>query len=220
MEWLVGHVELSEGRIFSLTQGEVDMNIHRNVLSIVAGALLLASLPAGAQVLGGGVGGAMNGALGGPFNRTDIHGAAAGNAGVDASDTVRAARDRAARTGSRGRDVAAGAYGTASSRTESARGAAAADVATAHSAGVNASRRAARSASQTNTSVAQADAAQATTASSDGALVGNAGGAGVEQRAMGRSIAADGAAGSQTSADRSTVTSSAYGEAGVSAQKE
>lgn len=219
MEWLVGHVELSEGRIFSLTHGELDMNIHRKVLSIVAGTLLLASLPAGAQVLGGGVGGAMNGTLGGPFNRTGIHGAAAGNAGVDASDTVGAARDRAARTGNRGRDIAAGAYGTASSRAESARGAAAADAATAQSTGVNAGRRAARSASQTST-IAQADAAQASTASSDGAFVGNAGGAGIEQRAMGRRIAADGAAGSQTRGDRSTVTSSSYGEAGVSAQKE
>ena len=38
------------------------MNINRNVLKIVAGVLLVASLPAGAQVLGGGLGGAANGA--------------------------------------------------------------------------------------------------------------------------------------------------------------
>ena len=74
------------------------MNIHRNVLKIAAGALLMASLPAGAQVLGGSLGGGVNGTLGSRLGGFGIHGAssAAGsaNAGIDAADTFGAARDR------------------------------------------------------------------------------------------------------------------------------
>ena len=45
------------------------MNLHRNVLAIVAGAALMASLPAGAQLLGGSVDGAVNGTIGGSVGR-------------------------------------------------------------------------------------------------------------------------------------------------------
>ena len=199
------------------------MNIHRNVLSIVAGTLLMASLPAGAQVLGGSFGGAMNGAFGGPLGGAGVHSAAAGNAGVDASRTVGATRDRASQAAARGNDIAVGAYGEASSRVESTRGTAAASVETAHSAGmrgVRQSRRAARSAAQASTSVAETGAAQASTASNSGVLVSGASEGQVEQRALGRSVTAQGAAGSQTSADRSKIATGTYGEAGVSVQKE
>lgn len=200
------------------------MNIHRNVLKIVAGALLIASLPAGAQVLGGGLGGGLNGALGGGLGGAGVNGAgsAAGNAnaGIDASDTFGAARDRARQVGGKTREVAGSAVGTASSRIESTRGAADASVQTTQSASTRASRRAARAAAQGSTSVEQTSAAQANTQPSGGLLLNGAGGASAERHAMGRTIAADGVAGSQTSADRSGLANSAYGQGRVSMKKD
>lgn len=201
------------------------MNLHRNVLAIVAGAALMASLPVGAQVLGGSLDGAANGTFGGSLGGAQVNGAgaasAAGRADIDASDTFGAARARARHTAGEGRDVAIGAYGATSSRVESARGTAAATVDTTHSVGARASRRAARAASETrsSTSIGQASAVQADTGSNGGLFVNGAGEARTEQRAMGRSIAAEGVAGSQTSADRSGLASSGYGEAGLSMNK-
>jgi hypothetical protein len=60
-------------------------------------------------------------------------------------------------------------------------------------------------------------AAQASTQPSGEVFVGGAGAAATEQHAFGRSVAAHGAAGSQASADRSAMASSAHGEAAVSA---
>lgn len=199
------------------------MNLHRNVLAIVAGAALMASLPAGAQVLGGSLDGAASGTFGGTLGRADVGGAGSvsGHAGIDASDSFGAARARARQTAGEGRDVAIGAYGATSSRVESARGTAAATVDTTHSVGARASRRAARAASETrsSTSIGQASAVQADTGSNGSLFVNGAGEARTEQRAMGRSIAAEGVAGSQTSADRSGLASSGYGEAGLSMNK-
>ena len=66
------------------------MNIKRNTLKIVAGVLLVASLPAGAQVLGGGLTGAAGGMLGGDIGASGIHGAGslAGNAGLGADGSL------------------------------------------------------------------------------------------------------------------------------------
>jgi hypothetical protein len=201
------------------------MNLHRNVLAIVAGAALIASLPVGAQVLGGSLDGAANGTFGGTLGGAGVNGAGAGSvsghAGVDASDSFGAARARARQTAGEGRDVAIGAYGATSSRVDSARGTAGATVDTTHSAGARASRRAARAASETrsSTSIGHTSAAQADTGSNGGLFANGAGEARTEQRAMGRSIAAEGAAGSQMSADRSGLASSGYGEAGLSMNK-
>jgi hypothetical protein len=85
---------------------------------------------------------------------------------------------------------------------------------------VRQSRRAARSAAQASASVAETSAAQASAASNSGVLVNGASEAQVEKRALGRSVTAEGAAASQTSADRSKIATSTYGEAGVSVQKE
>ena len=66
-------------------------------LTIMAGALLLASLPAGAQVLGGGITGAASGMLGGSLGASGIQGAGsgAGNACLGTSDSFGTLRDRA-----------------------------------------------------------------------------------------------------------------------------
>jgi hypothetical protein len=198
------------------------MNIYRNVLKIVAGALLLASLPAGAQVLGGSLGGAANGTLGGTLGGARIDGAAsaAGHAGFDASDTFGAASAGARQAGSKTHETAGRAVGAAHSRVESTRGGAEASVQTAHSAGVRASRRAARRAARTGASASaeQRGAAQIDTRPSGGALLNGAGEAHSEQHAFGRSIAAQASADSQTSANRSGLSSKTDGQAGVSTQ--
>src|SRR6185295_1374262 len=134
MDCLARDVELSEGCVYSPTHGELNMNIHRNVLKIVAGTLLMASLPAGAQILGGSLGGAANGAFGGTLGSAgSLNGAAGanGNAGFDASGAFGAARDRTQHAAGKTRDVAGNAFGVASSRVESTRGAADASVQTA-----------------------------------------------------------------------------------------
>jgi hypothetical protein len=199
------------------------MNLHRNVLAIVTGALLMVSLPAGAQVLGGGLDGAANGTFGGTFGRADVGGAAsaAGHAGfeVDASGATDAARGRVRQ----GRDMTIGAAGAARSRVESTRGTVGTSVEATHSAGVRASRRAARAAaeaqSNNSTSIDQSSAVYADTSSNGDLFVNGAGEARAEQRAMGRSVAVDGAAASQASGDRSGFASSTYGETGVAVNK-
>jgi hypothetical protein len=202
------------------------MNLHRNVLVIVAGALLMISLPARAQLVGGSLDGAANGAFGGTLGGHGVSGAgaasASGHAGIDASGTFGAARDRARQAAGEGRDVTIGAVGTARSRAESARGTAGATVDSTHSVGVRASRRAAQAASATrsSTSFEQTSAVQADTASNGGLFANSDGEARTEQRAMGRSVAVEGATGTQTSGDRSELASSAHGEAGVSVQKQ
>jgi hypothetical protein len=200
------------------------MNIHRNVLKIVAGALLMASLPAGAQVLGGSLGGAANGTLGGTLGGSRIGGAgsAAGNAnaGIDASDTFGAARARTHQAASKTRDVAGSAVGTTRSRVESTPGAADTSAETAASAGAKTSHRAARAAARARTSAEQESAVQTSTRPSGGLLLNGSGGASAEQHVMRRNIAADGAAGSQTSANRSGIANSAYGQAGLSMKKD
>ena len=200
------------------------MNIHRNVLKIVAGALLMASLPAGAQILGGSLGGAANGTLGGTLGAGRIGGAgsAAGNAnaGIDASDTLGAARDRAQQAGGKTREFAGSAVGATRSRVESARGATETSVQTANSAAAKTSHRAQRAAARTRTSAEQSTAVQTGTQPSGGLLLNGSGGASAEQRVMRHTIAADGAAGSQTSADRSGIANSANGAAGLSMKKD
>src|SRR5512143_3581030 len=106
---------------FSPTHGELNMNIHRNVLMIVAGVLLMTSLPAGAQVLGGSLGGGINGTLGGRLGGAGVNGNASGaaNAGIDASGTLGAALDRTHQAATKTRDVAGGAVGATRSRVES-----------------------------------------------------------------------------------------------------
>ncbi len=86
------------------------MNINRNVLKIVAGVLLVASLPAGAQVLGGSLGGAANGALGGGLGQ-GIHGSGGimGGGSITGPDVTGAAgkvRERAQQAGERTQDAA------------------------------------------------------------------------------------------------------------------
>ena len=202
------------------------MNIHRNVLKIVAGALLIASLPAGAQILGGSLGGGANGALGGALGggggRIGGAGSAAGNAnaGIDATDTFGAARDRAHQTASKTRDVAGNTVGATRSRVDSVRGTTEASAQTASSAGVKTSHRAARAAARARTSAEQDSAVQTSAQPSGGLLLNGSGGASTEQRIMRRNIAADGAAGSQTSANRSGIANSSYGEAGLSMRKD
>ena len=202
------------------------MNLHRNVLAIVAGAALMASLPVGAQVLGGSLDGAANGAFGGSLGGFGVEGAgaasAAGRADIDASDTFGSARARARHAAGEGRDVAIGAAGTARSRVDSTRGSVGAAVDTSHQVGARASRRAARAAyeAQPSVSVEQGSALEANSASNGGVFAGGAGEFGAEQRVMRRNVAVDGAAASQTSADRSGLTSSAYGEGGLSVSKQ
>ena len=73
------------------------MNINRNVLKIMTCALLVVSLPAGAQVLGGNLGGAATGTLGSRLGGASIDGAAGAAGHADASGAVGTARDRAQR---------------------------------------------------------------------------------------------------------------------------
>src|SRR5881394_3174265 len=202
---------------FSVHSWRSDMYVNRNVLKILAGSLLLASLPAGAQALGGGLGGAAGGTLGGTLGGANINGAGAAAIGADfdASGSFGAVRDRAQQVGGKTRQVAGRAVGTARSGVESARGAADASVQTAHSASVNASH------SVEADGAAQAgSASQASIQPSGGAQLSGSGGAGAEQHAMGRNVKAEGAAGSQTSADRSGLANSSDGQVGLSVNKD
>ena len=202
------------------------MYTNRNVVKIVASALLLVSLPAGAQVLGGNLGGAANGTLGGTFGRTDIHGAArgAGSAGIDASGPTGAMRERADSIRGRTLDVGAGAAGTARSRVDSTRRATDATAHTAAAVGVDASRRTVDSAAQARNSATQSAAAQSNVQEAvqpnGGLLVNGSGAAAAEQRAMGRSVSAGSAAEWEASGDRSKLTGSAASQTDVSVKKD
>lgn len=203
------------------------MNINRNVLKIAACALLMVSLPAGAQVLGGSLGGTATGTLGSRLGGAGIDGAAGAAGHADASGAVGAARDRAQRAGRGAREVGASAVGTTRSRAESVRGAAEATVHTGHSAGVDASRRTvdsatyvSNSAAQSSASAAQSGTAQTSVQPNGGVLLNGSGAAGTEQRAMGRSVSAQSAAGIDASGDRSGLSGNANGQAGVSLKKD
>jgi hypothetical protein len=198
------------------------MNTHRNVVTIVASALLLVSLPAGAQVLGGNLGGAATGTVGGTFGRTDIHGAArgAGSAGIDASRPAGAVRERADNVRGRTLEAGAGTAGTARSRVGATRRTTDATAHTAASAGLDASRRAVDSAAHTRSSAAQSAAAQPNVQPNGGVLVNGSGAAGTEQRALGRTVSAGSAAEWQASGDRSQVASSAASQTEVSMTKD
>ena len=198
------------------------MNIHRNIVKIVAPVLLMAALPAGAQVLGGNLGGAANGTLSGTFGGTSVHGAArgAGHAGVDASGL----RGRADDIGARTREVGARAAGSARSRVDSTRGTTDATAHTAHSVGADASRRPVDSAAQARNSTAQNAAAQSNVQPSvqpnSGLLLNGSGSAGTHQRAMGRSVSAESAADWEASGDRSQLAGSAASQTDVSVKKD
>jgi hypothetical protein len=198
------------------------MYTHRNILKMVAGALLLVSLPAGAQVLGGSLGGAANGSLGGRLGGAEIGGAAtaAGDASFDASGAFDAARHQARRAGGKARDMGGEAAVAARSRVDATRETAAASVETAQSVSARAGHRAARSATRASSSVEQYGAAQASSQPSGDLAIGGFSGARAEQRAAGHSISAEGAAGSQTTANRSELRSDTYGGARLSAKKD
>jgi hypothetical protein len=203
------------------------MYTNRNVVKIVASALLMVSLPAGAQVLGGNLGGAANGTFGGTVGRTtDIYGAArgTGNANIDASGPAGAMRERADNIGGKTREVGAGAAGTARSRVDSTRGAADATAHTAHSVGVDASRRTVDSAARARSSAAQNAAAQSNVhpgvQPNGGLLANGSGAAATEQHAMGRSVSAESAADWEASGDRSELRGSAASQTDVSVKKE
>jgi len=188
------------------------MNINRNVLKIVAGALLMASLPAGAQLLGGGLGGAVNGTLGGSL------GSAAGGGAFDTNGAFGSLRDRAQQAGSRTHEAAASATGNARSRIGSARGATDATVNAAHSAGVSAGRQAGEAAS-TQQGASQPGAAPVT-AQPGGLLLNGAGSAGAEKHVAGRTVTGHGGAASQTGVDRSGLWNNSNGDAGISMKKD
>ena len=76
------------------------------------------------------------------------------------------------------------------------------------------------SATQVSNSAAQSGAAQTSVQPNGGVLVNGAGAAGTEQRAMGRSVAAESAAGWDASGDRSGVSGNANSQAGVSVKKD
>jgi len=203
------------------------MCINRNVLKIVTCALLMVSLPAGAQVLGGNLGGAATGTLGSRLGGAGIDGAAGAAGHADASGAFGTVRDRAQQAGGKTREIGAGAVGTARSRVDSTRGAADATVYAGHSAGVNAGQRAAdsaayvgNSAAQSSASAAHNSAAQTNVQPSGGVLVNGAGTVSTEQRAIGRSVSAQGATGLEASGDRSGLSAGNHSQAGVSVKKD
>jgi len=192
------------------------MKIHRGIVSIVAGMALAGTWPVGAQVLGGGLGGAVGGgaggmlgapggALGGGLAGTGSA-AGQGNAGIDGAGTFGSIRDRTQQTAG---NAAGRAHGRAEqvadgskSRLDSTRGAVAADA-------------------QAKKGAAQGAAQQArpdTSANSGDLSLG--GGANAEKHAFGRRAAAGGSGQSATHVDDSGVLNSSGGQAGVSVQKE
>jgi len=202
------------------------MDTNRNVVKIVASALLLISLPAGAQVLGGNLGGAANGTFGGTFGRANIHGAAHGaaGAGIDASGPAGTLRERADNTGVRSLELGAGAAGTARSRVDSTRRGTDAAAHTAAAVGADVSRRTVDSAGQARNSATQNAVAQSNVqprVQPDGGLLMNGSEAtAAEQHALGRSVSAESAAEWQASGDRSRLTGSAASQTDVSVQKD
>jgi hypothetical protein len=201
------------------------MSTHRNVVTIVASALLLVSLPAGAQVLGGNLGGAAHGGFGGGLGRAGISGAASatGNAAIDASRPAQTVRERSDHVRGRTLEAGAAAAGTARSRVDSTRGTADATTHTATSVGVAAGRRTIASATHARNSVAQSAAAQSNVqpvVQPNGVLINGSGAAAAEQHALGRSVSAGGATQWEASGDRSQLRSSAASQAEVSVTKD
>lgn len=102
------------------------MKNHRNVLSAVAATLLVASLPANAQLLGGGASGALGGALGGTAGPGGINGSGVlhGDAAGSLSGNTGVLRERVRQTAGQARDGAADAAAGARSRAVAAKDAA------------------------------------------------------------------------------------------------
>src|SRR5690242_19595994 len=202
------------------------MYTNRNVVKIVASALLLVSLPAGAQVLGGNLGGAAGGTFGGTLGRTEIGSGAyaGGNAGIDASGPVGTMRERGENVGRGTVEAGAAAAGTARSRVGSTRRATDATAHAASSAGVAASGRAVDSATRARNSAAQSAAAQSNVQRepqpNGGLLMNGSGAAATEQHAMGRSVSADSEAQWEASGNRSELAGRAASQTQVSAKKD
>ncbi len=97
------------------------MKINRNVLTIITGALLVAALPAGAQVLGGGLAGAGNAVLGGGMGQIGGGGNASVLGNFDAGSALEPARNRTEAIGSRNREVAAGTTAAAKAKAQQTR---------------------------------------------------------------------------------------------------
>jgi hypothetical protein len=183
------------------------MNINRNVLKIVAGALLVASLPAGAQVLGGNLGGAASGALGGGLGQ-GIHGSGGimgggSITGPDVAGTTGKVRERARQAGEHGKDAATNATGAVRSRAEHTQGSASGAAGVATQAGTAANGAAASSAG----------------AQPDGVLLGGATSANAQRKVVGRDVSAGGAAASEGTLDRNGLRGSASGQADASVKK-
>jgi hypothetical protein len=196
---------------------------NRNVLKIVAGVLLVAALPAGAQVLGGNLGGAANGALGGGLGQ-GIHGSGGimgggSITGPDATGVAGKVRDRAQQAGERTRDTAGNAAGAARSRVEqtqgSVSGAAQATTSTAAASGSGAAGMA-----QSGTAAANGAAASSATAQQgNGLLYSGATSANAERSVPGRDVSASGAAASEGAFDRNGLRNSTSGQADASVKK-
>jgi hypothetical protein len=186
----------------------------------VASVLLVASLPAGAQVLGGGLGGAANGALGGGLGQ-GIHGSGGiiGGGSITGPDAVGAAgkaRDRAQQAGQRTKDAAAETKGAVGARVEQARGAATATGYATGSAGAAAGRGAVDSAQSGNGAV---NGAASSSASRDGLLFDGATSGSLDKQVAGRDVIANGSAASNGRADRSGLDAGLSKQANVSAKK-
>lgn len=160
------------------------MNIKRNVLTLLAGSLLVAALPASAGGLAGGLGGMASGALGGSFG-----------GGLTGAGSLTG--------GGRMRDTAGNAVAAGKSRAERAQATGAATA--------QATKSAAKS---TATSTANQDAPQAQ-ARPDGVLLEGNGAGAVDKQVMGRDVAAQGAGGTRTRADRSGFATDTDGDGSV-----
>jgi hypothetical protein len=197
------------------------MNTKCNVVKMVAAALLVVSTTAGAQILGGGgLGGTVNGALGGSFGAPGAQGTGsiAGEGAFGTGGIVDGTRGRVQQAGSRVRDTSTNAAANTRSRVESARGATDATAQAAHSASANVSRNTADAAQQ---GAAPAQGAESpATQPAGGLLLGGSGSASAEKKAMGRTISADGGGDSMLGVDRNGVQHSHNSRANVSAKKD
>jgi len=199
------------------------MNIHRNVLKITASLMLVATLPAGAQVLGGG--GALNGALGGGFGAPGIGGTlngstgATGNGSFDATGVTGAARERAQQAGGRVRGAATSTTEATRSKAETARNSVATHADVAQAATAEAGHSAGESVTAAGNDASQ-EASPTNPQPQDGLLLGGSGSARAEKRALGRTVSADGNGASETRADRSGVHNTSAGKSDVSVKKD
>jgi hypothetical protein len=195
------------------------MNIPGYVVKIVAGTLLVASVPAGAQILGAGAGGGLNGALGGNLGAQGLGAAggagAWGRGGLDGSGTFTSARDRTQQLGDRTHQAAGNASGATRSQAQALQGRTAASAEAAQSAGASAARSAAQTEAQPD-----APASPATVQPGSGLLLHGGGSAGAEKQAFGHDISAMGSADSEGSADRTGVRHNGNGKAEVGVSKQ